>query len=55
MRLTWSQHLQAARTVEIHGEADLGCSLCLMGMALLMLAEDLFEQEMQSSSLPRRR
>lgn len=55
MRLTWSQHLQAARTLEIHADADLGCSLCLMGMALLMLAEDLFEQEMQSCSLSPRR
>ena len=46
MRLSWGQHLQAARTLESHGDADLGASLCLMGMALLMLAEDLLESEL---------
>ena len=45
MRLTWAQHLQAARTLEVHGDADLAGSLCLMGMALLMLSEDLVELE----------
>ena len=45
MRLTWAQHLQAARTLEMHGDADLAVSLCLMGMALLMLSEDLAELE----------
>jgi hypothetical protein len=46
MRLSWGQHLQAARTIEFHFDADLGGSLCLMGMALLMLAEDLLESEL---------
>ena len=46
MRLSWGQHLQAARTIESHCDADLGTSLCLMGMALLMLAEDLLESEL---------
>lgn len=49
MRLTWAQHLQAARTFELHGEADLPTSLCLLGMALLMLSEDLLELEMHHS------
>ena len=47
MRLTWAQHLQAARTLQLHGDADVGGSLCLMGMALLMLSEDLLELEIQ--------
>lgn len=46
MRLTRAQHWQAARTLQSHGETDLSGSLCLMGMALLMLAEDLLELEM---------
>jgi len=46
MRLTWAQHWQAARMLQSHGETDLSGSLCLMGMALLMLAEDLLELEM---------
>lgn len=46
MRLSWGQHLQAARTIESRCDADLGASLCLMGMALLMLAEDLLESEL---------
>ena len=47
MRLTWAQHLQAARTLQLHGDADVGGSLCLMGMALLMLSEDLLELEIE--------
>lgn len=49
MRLTWAQHLQAARTLQLHGDADFGGSLCLLGMALLMLSEDLLELEMQQN------
>jgi hypothetical protein len=45
MRLTWSQHLQAARTLESSNDADLGISLALVGLALLMLSEDLLAQE----------
>ncbi|EAQ69918.1 hypothetical protein SynRS9909_01829 [Synechococcus sp. RS9909] len=45
MRLTWSQHLQAARTLESSHFADLGISFALMGLALLMLSEDLLAQE----------
>lgn len=45
MRLTWSQHLQAARTLESSDDADLGTSFALMGLALLMLSEDLLAQE----------
>jgi hypothetical protein len=45
MRLSWSQHLQAARTLETSRSADLGISFALMGLALLMLSEDLLAQE----------
>lgn len=51
MRLTWAQHLQAARTLQLHGETDFGGSLCLLGMALLMLSEDLLELEIERESV----
>lgn len=51
MRLTWAQHLQAARTLELHGDSDVAGSLCLLGMALLMLSEDLLELEMQQECI----
>lgn len=54
MRLTWSQHLQAARTLESSNVADLGISLALMGLALLMLSEDLLAQEQTCASAPPR-
>lgn len=55
MRLTWSQHLQAARTLESSNDADLGISLALMGLALLMLSEDLLAQEQVCASVSARR
>ena len=51
MRLTWAQHLQAARILELHGDSDVAGSLCLLGMALLMLSEDLLELEMQQECI----
>ena len=44
MRLTWNQHLNAARTLEMSGREHTGTSLALMGMALLMLLQDLHHQ-----------
>lgn len=44
MRLTWNQHLSAARTLEMSGREHTGTSLALMGMALLMLLQDLHHQ-----------
>ena len=41
MRLTWSQHLAAARTIELAGEDQSGTALALMGMACLLLLQDL--------------
>ena len=43
MRLSWPQHLQAARTIELTGDQHRGTSLALMGLSLLLLAEDLLE------------
>jgi hypothetical protein len=45
MRLSWPQHLQAARTIELTGDQHRGTSLALMGLSLLLLAEDLLELE----------
>jgi len=47
MRLSWSQHLIAARTLEMSGREQTGASLALMGMALLMLLQDLHQQMME--------
>lgn len=54
MRLTWSQHLQAARTLESSHVADLGISFALMGLALLMLSEDLLAHEEACASVSAR-
>jgi hypothetical protein len=46
MRLSWSEHLQNARTLELSTDADRGSSLALMGISLLILSQDLLEQEL---------
>ena len=53
MRLSWPQHLQASRTVEHAGESQRGMALALMGMSLLILAEDLLESEETNAQAPR--
>lgn len=45
MRFSWPQHLEAARVVERVAEEHRGVALALMGVALLLLAQDLLEQE----------
>ena len=45
MRLTWPEHLQTARTLELTGDSQRGEALALMGVALLVLAQDLLDQE----------
>jgi hypothetical protein len=45
MRLSWPEHLQTARTLELSRTDDCGTALALMGVALLVLAQDLLEQE----------
>jgi hypothetical protein len=49
MRLTWPQHLETARTLELSGDGQRGEALALMGVALLMLAQDLLDQELCGS------
>lgn len=50
MRLTWPQHLETARTLELTADAQRGEAFALMGVALLMLAQDLLEQEITHSA-----
>ena len=45
MRLSWPQHLETARVVERVDQEHRGVALALMGVALLLLAQDLLEQE----------
>lgn len=45
VHLGWSQHLQAARLLELAPDDQRGLALALMGMALLILVEDLARQE----------
>jgi len=53
MRLSWPQHLQASRTVELAVESQQGMALALMGMSLLILAEDLLDSEQTASDFKR--
>ncbi len=55
MRLSWPQHLQVSRTLELSGDSDRGMALALMGMSLLILAEDLLADEADADAdcLPR--
>lgn len=41
MRFGWSEHQQVARVIEAADAANQGTALALMGVALLMLAQDL--------------
>ena len=45
MRFSWPQHLQAARLIESAGAEQQGTALALMGIALLLLAEDLLHSD----------
>lgn len=45
MRLSWPQHLQASRSIERANDSQRGLALALMGVSLLILAEDLLLQE----------
>ena len=45
MRLSWSQHLQASRMLELADHGHRGMALALMGMSLLILSEDLLASE----------
>ena len=43
MRLGWPQHLQASRLLELAQDDQRGLALALMGMACLLLLQDLSE------------
>lgn len=51
MRLSWPQHLQTARVVERVADSHRGMALALMGIALLMLTQDLLDQELEAASV----
>lgn len=50
MRLSWPQHLEASRTLERAGDDQQGMALALMGISLLILAEDLLESQLGSEA-----
>ena len=52
MRLSWPQHLQASRSIERAVDAQRGEALALMGMSLLILAEDLLASEQAAAGGP---
>ena len=54
MRLSWSQHLAAARTLELAGREETGTALGWMGMALVMLLQDLQSMTLSESSASER-
>jgi hypothetical protein len=47
MHLSWPEHLQTARTLELSGDDQRGTALALMGIALLLLAQDLLADELE--------
>jgi hypothetical protein len=49
MRLSWPQHLQTARMLESSADSQRGLALALMGISLLMLAQDLLAAELTRS------
>lgn len=51
VRYGWSQHLEAAQVMGSSGPSDQGVALALMGVALLMLAQDLLLAESAVSLL----
>lgn len=50
VRLSWPQHLQASRLLELAPQEQRGAAFALMGMALLMLAQDLADGEAASAA-----
>lgn len=50
MRLSWPQHLETARVVERVDDDHRGVALALMGVALLLLAQDLLEQDVDPAA-----
>jgi hypothetical protein len=49
MRFSWSQHQNVAKRLQTVPQQQLGVALALMGVAILMLSEDLVACERQDS------
>jgi hypothetical protein len=45
MRQSWPQHLQLSRSLQLAADEQSGMALALMGVALVMLAQDLLDVE----------
>ncbi len=50
MRFTWTEHLSAARTLGHAGQENSGTALALMGVALLLLLQDLSDNGQVNSA-----
>ena len=50
MRFTWTEHLSAARTLGHAGQENSGTALALMGVALLLLLQDLSDNGQANSA-----
>lgn len=48
MRLSWPQHLQASRSVELASKDQRGMAMALMGISLLVLAQDLLDLDLRA-------
>ena len=52
MHFSWEKHLELSRNVAIASDNNQGLSLALMGVALTLLARDLFIHETTLSPMP---
>lgn len=52
MRLSWSQHFNAARIIELAADDQAGQAMALMGVALLMLMQDLASEADRAAHAP---
>ena len=52
MRFSWSQHLEASRTIGSAADQHSGMALALMGVAMLVLLQDLERQHHPLTSEP---
>jgi hypothetical protein len=50
MRFSWTEHLSAARTLGHAGQDNSGTALALMGVALLLLLQDLSDNGQAGSA-----
>jgi hypothetical protein len=50
MQLSWPEHLQNARLLELAPQGERGTALALMGISLLLLAQDLLADEITTEA-----